>query len=247
MRENTENHNSPPREALNSFNTAEVDNFSSSMCKSSIERLLLSNDNLWRASEIDKIKHNSTGYKSLDNILPNRGWPTRGLIEIVNQYNGVGELQLLIPLMLSVIKQGKWILWVCPPHTVYAPALQQAGIDTNEILIVDKTISCKDALWSIEKALRNKSCGLVLTWQTWLSTKVLRRLQLAAETGGTLGFIFKRRDNKCSPSNIRLRIKNITSGFHDFDEASIALIKAHGGTQAKCTSIKLYQHHLQSP
>ena len=81
MRENTENRNSPPREALNSFNTAEVDNFSSNMCKSSIERLLLSNDNLWRASEIDKIKHNSTGYKNLDNILPNRGWPTRGLIE----------------------------------------------------------------------------------------------------------------------------------------------------------------------
>ena len=53
MRENTENHNSPPREALNSFNTAEVDNFNSNMCKSSIERLLLSNDNLWRASEID--------------------------------------------------------------------------------------------------------------------------------------------------------------------------------------------------
>ena len=118
MKENTENHNSPPREALNSFNTAEVDNFSSNMCKSSIERLLLSNDNLWRASEIAKIKHNSTGYKNLDNILPNRGWPTRGLIEVVNQYHGVGELQLLIPLMLSVIKQGKWILWVCPPHTV---------------------------------------------------------------------------------------------------------------------------------
>ena len=241
------NPNSSSREAVDSINTAKADNSSNDIHKSDIERLLLSNDNLWRASEIHKINHNSTGYKNLDNILPNRGWPTRGLIEVVNQYHGVGELQLLIPLMLSVIKQGNWILWVCPPHTVYAPALQQAGIDTNQILIVDKAISCKDALWSIERALRNKGCGLVLTWQTWLSTKVLRRWQLAAETGGTLGFIFRRRDNKCSPSNIRLRIKNIAPGFRDFGEASIAVIKAHGGTQAKCTSIKLYQHHLQSP
>ncbi len=247
MRENTENLNSSSREALNSFNAAEKGNFGNNTCKSDIERLLLSNNNLWRASEIDKISHNSTGYKNLDNILPNRGWPTKGLIEVINQHHGVGELQLLIPLMLSVIKQGKWILWVCPPHTVYAPALQQAGIDTNQILIIDKAISCRDALWSIERALRNKSCGLVLTWQTWLSIKVLRRLQLAAETGGTLGFIFRRRDNKHSPSNIRLRIKDITPGFHNFDDASIAVIKAHGSTQTQCTSIKLYQHHLQNP
>ena len=247
MRENTENLNSLSRKAINSFNAAEEDNFGNNARKNDIERLLLSNDNLWRASEIDKMGHNSTGYKNLDNILPNRGWPAKGLIEVINQNHGVGELQLLIPLMLSVIKLRKWILWVCPPHTVYAPALQQAGIDTNQILIVDKAISCKDALWSIEEALRNKSCGLVLTWQTWLTTKVLRRLQLAAETGGTLGFIFRRRDNKHSPSNIRLRIKNTTPGFHDFDEASIAVIKARGGTQTQCTSINLYKHHLQNP
>ena len=210
--------------------------------RESIEKLLLNNRDLWRACDLDKVNSNSTGDKKLDNILPGGGWPKKGLVEVINQYHGIGELQLLIPLMLSVIKQGKWILWVCPPHIVYAPALQQAGIDTDQILVVDKAVPCKDALWSMERALRSNNCGLVLTWQTWLSVKVLRRLQLAAETGGTLGFIFKSRDNKYSPSRMRIRIKNITN----FDEASITVIKAHDGSRAQSTNIKLYKHHLQT-
>ena len=104
MRENTENHNSPPREALNSFSTAEVDNFNSNMCKSSIERLLLSNDNLWRASEIDKIKHNSTGYKNLDNILKLIGEidaaPTEGMLPMAH------PLDLTQPLRDDVCKKN---------------------------------------------------------------------------------------------------------------------------------------------
>ena len=210
--------------------------------RESIEKLLLNNRDLWRACDLDKVNSNSTGDKKLDNILPGGGWPKKGLVEVINQYHGIGELQLLIPLMLSVIKQGKWILWVCPPHIVYAPALQQAGIDTDQILVVNKAVPCKDALWGMERALRSNNCGLVLTWQTWLSVKVLRRLQLAAETGGTLGFIFKSRDNKYSPSRMRIRIKNITN----FDEASITVIKAHDGSRAQSTNIKLYKHHLQT-
>ena len=207
-----------------------------------IEKLLLNNRDLWRACDLDKVNSNSTGDKKLDNILPGGGWPKKGLVEVINQYHGIGELQLLIPLMLSVIKQGKWMLWVCPPHIVYAPALQQAGIDTDQILVVNKAVPCKDALWSMERALRSNNCGLVLTWQTWLSVKVLRRLQLAAETGSTLGFIFKSRDNKYSPSRMRIRIKNITN----FDEASITVIKAHDGSRAQSTNIKLYKHHLHT-
>ncbi|MBE66697.1 MAG: hypothetical protein CMQ30_08535 [Gammaproteobacteria bacterium] len=210
--------------------------------RESIEKLLLNNRDLWRACDLDKVNSNSTGDKKLDNILPGGGWPKKGLVEVINQYHGIGELQLLIPLMLSVIKQGKWILWVCPPHIVYAPALQQAGIDTDQILVVNKAVPCKDALWSMERALRSNNCGLVLTWQTWLSVKVLRRLQLAAETGSTLGFIFKSRDNKYSPSRMRIRIKNITN----FEEASITVIKAHDGSRAQSTNIKLYKHHLHT-
>ena len=109
---------------------------------------------------------------------------------------------------------------------------------------MDETASCRNALWSIEKALRSKDCGLVLTWQTWLSFKVLRRLRIAAENGGTLGFIFKHRDNKSSPSSMRLQINTMHS-YHNFDEALITVIKARGNLKSRDARVKLYQHHLQ--
>ena len=70
----------------------------------------------------------STGFPQLDDILPGRGWPQSGLIEIITPCWGMGELQLLIPLMRSVIERGKWILGIAPPYLLYAPALVQAGI-----------------------------------------------------------------------------------------------------------------------
>ncbi len=78
----------------------------------------------------------STGYPELDAILPGCGWPRNALVEIISPHWGMGELQLLIPLMRSVIAQNKWILWISPPYLLYAPALIQAGIDTGKVLVV---------------------------------------------------------------------------------------------------------------
>ena len=54
------------------------------------------------------------------------------------------------------------------------------------------------------------SCGLVLAWQNWLPDKVVRRLQLAAETGETLGVLFQHRMSKHLHSSLRLEIKNFS-------------------------------------
>ncbi|MEE3289478.1 MAG: translesion DNA synthesis-associated protein ImuA [Pseudomonadota bacterium] len=213
----------------------------------SIEELLRRNADLWLGCDIagQGMHGRTTGYPQLDDILPGRGWPQNGLLEIINPQWGMGELQLLIPLMRSVIKQGQWILWISPPHLLYAPALVQAGIDTGQILVVNLDTSCKDALWSMEKALQTKNCGLVLAWQTWLPGKVLRRLQLAAESGNTLGILFKHRDSKYSPSRMRLQIKGPTSNIGSFKEAEVTVIKARGNFQPLTIRLQLYQHHAR--
>lgn len=209
-----------------------------------IEELLHDNPNLWRGCDMagQGFYGRSTGFPRLDDILPGRGWPQNGLIEIITPCWGMGELQLLIPLMRSVVEQGKWILWIAPPYLPYAPALVQAGIDTDQILVVKRDTSCKDALWSMEKALQTSNCGLVLAWQNWLPGKVLRRLQLAAETGDTLGVFFKHHDSKYSPSLIRLQIKDSASQGRTFSEAEVTVIKARGNFRPLTTQVDLYQH-----
>ena len=73
-----------------------------------IDELLRGNPNLWRGCDMaDQGCHGrSTGFPQLDDILPGRGWPDRGLVEIISSCWGMGELQLLIPLMRSIVEQG---------------------------------------------------------------------------------------------------------------------------------------------
>ncbi|MED5413138.1 MAG: translesion DNA synthesis-associated protein ImuA [Pseudomonadota bacterium] len=228
--------------AYSHIDGADQDNLSDAP---SIEELLRRNADLWLGCDMagQGVHGRSTGYPELDDTLPGRGWPQNGLLEIISPQWGMGELQLLIPLMRSVIEQGQWILWISPPHLLYAPALIQAGIDTDQILVVNLDTSCKDALWSMEKALQTKNCGLVLAWQTWLPSKVLRRLQLTAENGDTLGILFKRRESKYSPSRIRLQIRSSASNINSFKEAEITVVKARGNFQPHTIRLQLYQHH----
>lgn len=211
---------------------------------SHIDTLLHDNPNLWRGCDMagQGFHGRSTGFPQLDDILPGRGWPDRGLMEIVSPCWGMGELQLLIPLMRSVVEQGKWILWISPPYQLYAPALVQAGINTEQVLVVKLDTSCRDALWSMEKALQTENCGLVLAWQNWLPGKVLRRLQLAADTGDTLGVLFKHRDSEHSPSPVRLQIKDSPSPGRRFSEAEVTVIKARGNFRPLTTRLNLHPH-----
>lgn len=209
----------------------------------SIDELLHSNPTLWRGCDMagQGFHGHSTGFSPLDDILPGRGWPSSGLVEVVSPHWGMGELQLLIPLMRRVVEQGKWIMWISPPYLLYAPALIQAGINTEQVLVVKLDTSCKDALWSMEKALQTENCGLVLAWQNWLPNKVLRRLQLAAETGGTMGVLFKHRDSKYSPSPLRLEIKDSMPSSGQFSETEITVTKARGSFRPLSTRVDLYQ------
>ena len=216
-----------------------------------LDQLLQRNPKLWRGCELaGQGQHGqSTGFPELDEILPGRGWPRSGLVEVITPQWGMGELQVLMPLMRDVIAQGKWILWVSPPYQLYAPALAQAGIDTKQVLVVKADTSCKDALWSMEKALQTQNCGLVLAWQNWLPGQVLRRLQLAGETGGTLGVLFKHNDSKYSPSPLRMQIKDLAPGHQHFSDAEITLIKARGNFRPLSTRLSLYptpDHHRQA-
>lgn len=208
-----------------------------------IDTLLQNNPKLWRGCDMaGQGSHGrSTGFPQLDAILPGRGWPEKGLIEVITPHWGMGELQLLIPLMRSIVEQGKWILWISPPYLLYAPALVQAGINTEQVLVVKLDTSCKDALWSMEKALQTENCGLVLAWQNWLPTKVLRRLQLAADTGDTLGVLFKHHDSEHSPSPTRLKIEDSYCENAGFNESEVSVIKARGNFRCLSANINLYQ------
>jgi hypothetical protein len=168
-----------------------------------LEKLLKSQSKLWRGSDISHqgVQGVSTGFAALDRALPAGGWPVDALVEIISRRCGIGELSLLLPAMAELNRRRRWVIWLAPPYLPYAPALLERGVDLNHHLVLSPG---DEILWSMEKLLRTQPCGMVLAWPKALPGHAVRRLQLAAEAGRSLGILFRTAD---IPSAAALRIR----------------------------------------
>ena len=81
------------------------------------------------------------------------------------------------------------VVFVAPPYIPYPPALAAAGIDLAYVVHIEA--SAADTHWTAEQCLRAGCCGAVLNWMPTTDYRQLRRLQLAAETGAAIGFVFR--------------------------------------------------------
>ncbi|USW93263.1 translesion DNA synthesis-associated protein ImuA [Pseudomonas proteolytica] len=145
-----------------------------------------------------------TGLAALDAVLPSGGWPEAALSEILVAQQGVGELQLVWPTLARLSAAGERIVLVAPPYTPYPHAWQNAGVDLRQLSVIQADE--RDALWAAEQCLRSGSCGAVLCWPRKADDRALRRLQVAAETGQTLGFAWRAMCEAINPSPAALRL-----------------------------------------
>jgi hypothetical protein len=179
----------------------------------------------------------STGKSSLDARLPGGGWPTASLIEVLLDDTGLGEVQLFLPALVECQRsagqngidsvrtaEAPWLVWIAPPHEPYAPALAQRGIDLRRLLVV-RPAGATEALWAAEQALSSGVCAAVFLWLKGTDDRWLRRLKLAAESGGALGVLFRPECHRfeSSPASLRLLM---TQGEH---ETRLDLLKVQGG------------------
>ena len=145
-----------------------------------------------------------SGCAALDDFLPGKGWPRAGLIELLVPRFGSGELSLLLPALatLSRAVQARWCVWVAPPLMPFAPALVAHGMALDRVAVV----SGARPLWALEQTLGSGACDVVLGWARQPKSREIRRLQLAAERGRTLGVLFRprRAAREASPALLRL-------------------------------------------
>lgn len=170
----------------------------------------------------------STGFSALDQLLPDGGWPASGLVEIVSRHKAIGELQLLMPLLRLRSQQTQSLLWITPPYKLHGPALAQSGVNIRNSFVIPAQTRCNHALWSIEKALQSTECGMVLAWQNWLSGRVIRRLQMAAIEGKTLGVLFHQRPTPHSPATLQLELSAAPDSQEGNRQINIRLLRAKG-------------------
>ena len=188
---------------------------------------------IWRAGELPPALTRPSSFPLLDKALPGGGWPQSGLTEILFSTSGIGALRLILPALANLSHQGGWIIWVCPPHIPYAPALETFGVDLSRILIIElpeqDCAEREQSLWAFEQALRFQDCSAALIWLEDASMLSLRRLQLAAEAGSTWGIVFRPTSYAVQPSPAALRLKLSPSRLDAGTEAlDVTLLKARG-------------------
>lgn len=118
---------------------------------------------VWRADQLASYRTmaHPTGHRLLDRELPDAGWPSRTLIELLPQQAGIGEMRLLQPALRRMSERT--IALVQPPYSPQAAAWATEDFPIERMLWVNPRRSA-DALWAAEQILRNGTCGALLFW-----------------------------------------------------------------------------------
>jgi hypothetical protein len=186
---------------------------------------LLEHPAIWRGTSVAQTEVLSSGFLALDERLPGKGWPRSGLVEILVSRLGVGELQLLLPLLatLTCRPMARRCMWVAPPFEPFAPALAAQGVAVERLLVV--RAPPEGVRWAFEQSLSSGACDVVMAWARRPRAREIRRLQLAAEKGRTLGVLFRPRKAAHESSHAVLRIAVEPSAYG----VRVTLLKSRGG------------------
>jgi cell division inhibitor SulA/protein ImuA len=175
-----------------------------------LENLLQQRTDLWRGKVpvSPRLPVVASGFGPLDTALAAGGWPRGALVEILPDGAGSGDVELLLPALAVLAREFRWIVLVAPPWIPYAPAFAAGGVDPARLLLLTPPTE-PERLWALEQALRSGVCGAVLAWPRRPTGARLRRLQLAAEAGGGIGFLFHSGagTERFSPAALRLRVR----------------------------------------
>jgi len=171
-----------------------------------------------------------SGFGALDRLLPGGGWPVGALTELYPVSAGIGEFALLLPLVARLTQAGRRVALIAPPYIPYSQALAWHGVKLDRLVLLQPE-SPRDALWAMEQTLASKTLALAVSWPKHAVERDVRRLQLAAETGGAMAVLYRPLADAAqhSPAALRLRLARTEDGL------LVDLFKSRGGRPAAVT------------
>ena len=147
-----------------------------------------------------------SGFAPLDAVLPGGGWPRGVVTELLVAATGIGELSLLLPTLRALTaEEGHDVALVAPPYVPFAPALANAGVVLERLLVVDAP-NDGEALWAGERLLESGRYAAVLVWVRRTTPAKQRRLQHAASAGESVGVVYRGADAAADHSPVALRL-----------------------------------------
>jgi len=188
----------------------------------------------------------ATGFDALDQLLAGPGLKRGTLTEWLGEGEGSGAASLALRVAAHILRREGAFVVIDLEGEFYPVAAAQAGIPLERTVIV-RPDSPMAALWSWEQSLCCPGVAVTFGWIDSLDDRLFRRLQLAAETGGGLGFLLRRPDCRSGPSWAAARImfpkrdadRETRNESTDPRERHLQLMLARGRTNAREAGILL--------
>jgi protein ImuA len=190
----------------------------------------------------------STGLPAVDGLLPGGGLARAAVHEVLHEAGSAMPLFFAMVLaraasgnaegstLASASAEGgashRPVVWCDPEGFIYSPALAAAGIYLDQVYFL-RPKNPRDLIWAMSESLRCPGVGVAIAAPAKLSRIEARRLQLAAETGGTAGVLlrtFPRREQLPPYYAAATRwLVRPAAGEANVQRWKIRLVHCHGG------------------
>jgi cell division inhibitor SulA len=164
-----------------------------------------------------------SGIDGLDELLPEGGWPKSGLVEVIAPDEYTDVMSLLMPALVRLSQQGRWIAMVTPPCQARTRLFADTDLNPVRVLQVNPHPG-RSALWTAESMLQSGNCGVVLAWPNCNTELMDKRLQKAAASGKALCILIRYEGLSTPPSGVDVRVKLVL----DEDGGAVYLVDNQG-------------------
>jgi hypothetical protein len=155
----------------------------------------------------------SSGAAAIDRLLPGGGLQHGMLVEWLAERSGCGAATLGLLAAREACRAGGMMVVLDRAGMFYPPAAAAWGVDPARLILV-RPRNPRDEIWAAVQSLRSPVVAAVWTMIDRLDSRNFRRLQLAAEAGGTLGVLVRGASARGQPSwaDVRLGVARAEGG-----------------------------------
>lgn len=180
----------------------------------------------------------STGAAALDRLLPRGGLAPGTLVEWLAPGPGSGASTLALLTALAAC-QKRGALVVCDYLRHWNPWICARGADSLPVVVL-RPPTLADQWWAAEQALRSPAVAAVWLPCVRVDARDFRRLQLAAEAGGSLGLLLRPARSQSEPSwaDVRLLVES-RPGVIAGRRLRVTVLRCRGGGEGRSVELVL--------
>lgn len=132
-----------------------------------------------------------TELAAFDDVVPHHCIASGAVHELLTERCQPSPTWIATLLARAASRDGGSVVWSDPHKKLYPPALADAGISLDRLIVLQPK-NLNEELWAIAECLRCKAVRVTVAEVSRLTSVQARQLQLAAERGGGIGLLLRR-------------------------------------------------------